>query len=264
MAEEEKQEAEGAEGEGQEGSEGKKKSKLMLIVGGVAGVLALAYVAMLMAVPSISSSPGFGTRFPIYWPLDEDEKFNVNIQDNGMKRFIRLRVVFEVRAYEESYCSRRQADPLYHPYMKSAFISVCAGKFAPDIYPTGQQPAFFEEIRVAAEPVLFPIHVGETKTPNDIDSDSGLQPGLMSHMASFRGRFYEHFLHVDAKAKTIQLDDGEPVTFVGDEVSLTVKSADSRTISLNVTDLDPEFVGDVRVGVHGQIMRVLATDFILQ
>ena len=77
--------------------------------------------------------------------------------------------------------------------------------------------------------------------------------------STFRGRFHDHVLHVDAVNKTLKLGDGDETTFNGSEEDLVIYSVDGRSLYLDVTQIEPEFVGEIQVGVMGIAREVRET-----
>ena len=262
--EEPKEEQDGA----QEAGKPKGKKKGLLLGGGVVGILGLSFAAAMAAVPSKEAKPTFDGPFTM--PLFEN-KFPVNLRDNDHKRFLQATFNVIYYAYQEPYAVGRTQDPLYGPYLRSAVISVASTKSTTELYdPAGGMQrdigmgVFMDELRDAINPILFPVHVGDSKLPMDPDKESGLRPGFSSHRSSFRGRFHEHLLHVDAAEKTVRLDEGEAVKFAGDERDLVVQAGDGASLFLDVTGLHDDFVGDLSVGVKGEIVQVLPDDFVVQ
>ena len=108
------------------------------------------------------------------------------------------------------------------------------------------------------------MHLGDAATPLAADSASGLRPGDSAFLGTLRGRYEDHTLHVDVPAKTVRLDDGEDTAFLGTEVDLMVANAEQNYLFLNVTELNPEFVGELKVGVKGRLRKVLKDYWVLQ
>ena len=82
------------------------------------------------------------------------------------------------------------------------------------------------------------------------DSSAGKPPSTM------RGMLHEHALDVSAPTKTLRLDGGAPVGFTGDERDLQVVGEHGELVHVNVTGLDPSFVGKVPIGVAGRVRRI--------
>jgi hypothetical protein len=69
---------------------------------------------------------------------------------------------------------------------------------------------------------------------------------------------------VDGPARTVQINDGPLVTFVGNEEDLQVLSAAGESIYLDVTEFDEDFQGELELGVHGRIRQVFNTQHLAQ
>lgn len=238
-----------------------KSKKPIVFLGAALGIVALAFVAVQMAAPKADETPHF--QGPFNAELFPD-KFQVNLAGNGQKRYLQfvLNVIYE--AYEENAVIERAQDPLYEPFLQSTALAVCSSKTVDQIQGRANKEALMEELRAELEPVLFPVFLGEAKQALGADPESGLRPGDSVDEATFRGRYYEHVLVVDPVAKTIRLDEGEPVTYTGEETDLCVRAPDGSTLYLDVTGLDPEFAGEIHVGVKGRIRRVLPKYFLVQ
>jgi flagellar basal body-associated protein FliL len=241
------------------------KSKLIKLVGGFAGLLVMAWIAATLAVPSKAKHPRFSTPFTVPMVLDPDTKIPVNLDENNKTRFLQMNFNLFVRSYDESYVSARQNDPNYEPFLKSRLIAIATSKKLDEVIGgEAAQHAFLEEVRDHIDPILFPVHVGDTKNPLAAHEESGLMPGSMMDRASFRGKFHDHVLKIDAPARTIAIDDGQPLEFTGTEDNLVIRTGSGEVLYLDVTDLDPEFIGELPVGVHGRINRVLAVELVVQ
>jgi len=261
---EEKENDDEAEVEQADG-ESKGKSKLIKLVGGFAGLLVMAWIAATLAVPSKTKHPRFSTPFTVPMVLDPDTKIPVNLDENNMTRFLQMDFNLFVRCYDEAYVSERQNDPNYEPFLKSRLIAIATSKKLDEVIGgVAAQHAFLEEVRDHIDPILFPVHVGDTKNPLAAHEDSGLMPGSMMDRASFRGKFYDHVLKVDAPARTITIDDGPPLEFVGTEDNLVVRTGTGEVLYLDVTDINPEYIGEMPIGVHGRINQVLADELVVQ
>ena len=263
MADEEKNEkdGEGAEAEAQS----KGKSKLVKIGGGIGLLLVLAFVAATMAVPGKTKKPRFGTPFTVPMVLDKDAKIPVNLDENNKTRFLQMNFNFLVRSYDSAYVSKRQLDPNYEPFLRSRLIAVATSKKLDEVLGgQAERERFLEEVREQLDPILFPVHVGDTSDPLAAEEESGVMPGSMMSRASYRGRFHDNVLKIDVPAKTLSLGGGPVVEFTGDEVNLVVQTSSGEVLYLDVTDLREGFVGDLPTGVYGRINQVLAIELIAQ
>jgi len=181
----------------------------------------------------------------------------VSTPDSNGTRYLKFRVGAEYAAYDEAYQEARLADPFYTPYLKSKAELIASSHTLIESAIGAEREAFAATLRMGLEPFVFPVHIGETKNPLDADELSGLRPGVSHHMATFRGRLHEWTLFVDGPARTIRLGDGSEVTFEGNEDDLEVRSQVDDILYVDVTRLDPEFMGEVKVGVHGKLRNVL-------
>jgi hypothetical protein len=259
MADEEKKE--GAAPEATEAKAGGKRKPLVLGAGFVV-VLIAAYFAALMAVPSKHKERRFEGPFSLQL---FNEKIHVNLAEEGKKRFLQMNFNVIFVAYEEAYVQHRVADPLYLPYVDDAVRRVSMLKTIDDLI--GDKAAtgiYLEEIREAIDPILFPVHVGNTEKPTAPDEASGIGPGLSIGKSTFRGPLDQHVLHVDGKARTVRLDDGPEVAFQGDEHDVEVRDAQDRTVYLDVSAFEEGFQGDLPIGVHGQVREILLKDLLIQ
>lgn len=265
MAEEEKHEKDGdAEVESTKG-DSKGTGKLIKVGGGLVGLILMAWIAATFAVPSKEKHPRFSTPFTVPMVLDPETKIPVNLDENNKTRFLQMNFNLFVRCYEASYVNARQNDPNYEPFLKSRLIAIATSKKLDEVIGgEAAQHAFLEEVRDHIDPILFPVHVGDTKNPLAAHEESGLMPGSMMDRASFRGKFHDHVLKVDAPARTVAIDDGPPLEFTGDEENLVIRTGTGEVLYLDVTDLDPEFIGELPIGVHGRINRVLAVELVVQ
>lgn len=247
--------------EGEEEDAPKKSKGPMLIVGAIFGVIALGAGAAFMAIPA--KEPVRRVMGPFHYSLFE-EKFSTNLQDNQGRRFLQLLLDCMYFAYDETYLPARALDPLYDPIMRDVIGRVISSKTFNETQNGAAREAFLAELRDALNPVLFPVHVGETPLPMDRDLISGLRPGLSFARATFRGRFHDHILKIDAVEKTLQLDDYDIVTFDGHEEDLKLMTTSGDTVFVDVTEIEPEFVGEVKIGVHGRIRQLFARELIAQ
>jgi hypothetical protein len=257
----EKQQA--PEEEPREGEKRPKKDRGPLkLLGGVVGVVGLGAVLALVALPG---KPDAKPRF--HGPFHHQvfaEQFTTNVQDNSLKRFLKTNPQVEYFAYDESYLATRTADVLYEPWLEADFGALVAGKLLEDIFEGVHREQFAAEIAQTLTPVLFPVHIGDTKAPLAMEPKSGLRHGNSYRQATFRGKFHEHVLKVDGPARTVQINDGPLVTFVGNEEDLQVLSAAGESIYLDVTEFDEDFQGELELGVHGRIRQVFITQHLAQ
>jgi hypothetical protein len=253
-----------AEEGSEEGSEdGPKKDKGPIkLLGGMVGLIAAGGALAFMALPG---KPGEGTKFtgPYNHSLFEVQ-FISNVEDNNFTRFIKTNPQVEYFAYDEAYITKRVTDPGYSALLQHVFGSLVSRRNLDEIYGGTLRDQFAEEIRGAVNPILFPVHIGETDLPLEIDSDSGLRPGNSYRHTTFSGRFEDHVLKVDVNAKTIQIDDGPQTTFTGTEEDLAVLDVTGEVLYLDTTNVNSGFQGEVSVGSHGRIRQVFLSSHIAQ
>ena len=255
MADEEKPEDAPAEGEDSQGEGKPKKNRgpLKLLIG-VILLVATGGVLATMAVPKKEKE--YKLTGPYFARL-LDKDIVVSTPDGNATRYLKFRVDCEYAAYEEPYFATRAADPFFLPYLNAEAQTIASSRTLSESALGAEREEFAAALRDGLEPIVFPVHVGETLNPLDADAPSGLRPGVSHHQATFRGRFHEWTLTVDGPARTVQLGEGTVVTFEGDEDDLEVRSQLGDTIYIDVTHLVPEFQGELKVGVHGKLRNVL-------
>jgi len=261
MADKEEQK-DGAEVEADEQSEPKPgKKKAVVLGGGVLGLVVVAYVASLMAVPAKEEEKVFAG--PFVAALSE-KKIQVNLMGESGKRFLvmSLNAVFD--AYDELYIAERLADSLYMPLVTDALIDIGSQKQREEIVSLADKDVFKEELREAIDPILFPVHCGDSPSPYTADSLSGVAPGESTYESTLRGPLFEHELHVSSPERTVRLDGGEPVTFLGDEGNLKVTNERGAYVFIDVRNLIEDFEGSIPIGVHGRVRRVTFSEFLVQ
>lgn len=263
MAEEEVEEKEAGEGEeappeeGENDGAGKKK---MLIGGGFAGVVAAGVLAAMMAVPSKEVKKSFQGPFTL--ALFE-ELFNCNISEQGRTRYLQMKPQAVYFAYDPTYMDGRVGDELYIAQVQNTVFNIASTKGLDDIYGEVNIAIFMSEVRDGLDPVLFPVHIGSTKLPWDTDEASGLKPGMSSDQNTFRGRHDDHILHITAENE-MRIDDGPSTTFEPGEYDVRVISAEGQVIFVDTSSMNEGFVGEVKVGVMGKVMRVLPVELLIQ
>lgn len=233
------------------------KKQKVLVGGGVVGVLALAFVAAMMAVPKPVVKPELLGPFVA---LLSPNKLQVNLNDGRTYLVLNLKVKYE--AYAADYVTNRTTDEVCNAEIRDQLVSISSAKSRQDLTDKALKPVYLEEIRQSVEPLLFPTHVGSGLKPTDADPKSGLTEGMTP--STFRGLFEDHLLKIDFVGKTIALDGAAPVTFSGDERDLAITAEDGTFVYLNVTTLKPEFQGEIPVGVKGRIRSVLVDEILLQ
>lgn len=259
MADEEKQPEEGEK----KASDSKAPKKL---IASIFGLIILGTIAGVMAIP------GGGRRMLFKGPYAGallEEKLSANLKDEGGKRYLQITIPnYRYFAYDEAYVVKRKKAPLFRVLIKQAVNRIGSSKTVDEVHEGPSREAYFEELRLAIDEIIFPLHLGDTTQPGDLDGDSGLRLGLSSGKAAlginFRGRFHDHILKVDNVKHTLQFDGGPPVTFEGEEDDLRVFSPNEGSIYVDVTSFNPKFQGELHVGVQGKIRELIETDLILQ
>ncbi|MCE9593716.1 MAG: hypothetical protein K8S98_05945 [Planctomycetes bacterium] len=262
--------------DGQKPAEGEapKKSKKMLFVGGgAAAVLALAFIASLMAVPKPHEEPEL--EGPFVAKLSK-EQIQANLAGADGKRYLVLSLQAEYFAYEEHYVTGRLGggaagghggapteDPLYLAMLKDALLTLAATKTINQVTDPVLIDSFLEEVREAVDPVLFPVYVGDSLAPGTADKVSGLRVGESVAKSTMRGLLHEHAVEIDAARKTIALDDGPPMAL---EKSRDLQVVDRRGefVYLDTTKLVEGFSGEVPVGAPGRVKRIFKDSFLVQ
>jgi hypothetical protein len=82
--------------------------------------------------------------------------------------------------------------------------------------------------------------------------------------STFRGFLHEHALRIDAAHKSVRLDDGPESAYRGEESDLKVTASDGSTVYLNMMHVDPNFSGDVPIGVAGRVRRIYRQQVLVQ
>jgi flagellar basal body-associated protein FliL len=238
-----------------------RSRKGMFVGGGMLAVVATAWMLTQLAVPKAPVDAPFRGPFVVGLAQGE-EKVQVNLA--GGKSYLVMILKAEYEAYDETYAQKRVLDPLYKAQEKDALINVARQKRKDDLDDSVDEEIFKQALLVAVEPLLFPVHVGNPESPTEADRTSGLRPGRKAAEATMRGGFRAHVLRVDAPRKTIMLDDGPSVTFEGNETSLSVPNAAGAFVSLDVTRLEPDFVGEVNVGTFGDLRSIYFDQLLVQ
>ena len=239
----------------------KKSGGGLKLLGGVVGLIGVGASLALMAVPSKEQDHPF--KGPYYLPLFEEE-FVSNVADDHFTRFLKTSPAVEAFAYDETYTTQRAGDLLYQSWLQNDLGMLLRSMSLEEVYGGTEGQLFAQRVRRTVEPILFPVHIGTTLAHLDRDEESGLRPGDSYRRATFRGRFHDHVLKVDAVGSTLQLDEGEPVPFSGDEVDLFVPDQTGEGIYVDVSTIEPDVVGEVPVGIHGRVRQVFLTQNIAQ
>lgn len=260
MAEEEtnEEELEGAESE-ETPAKGKGSVKLL---GAVVALIGTGTALALMAVPKKVETPVL--TGPAMYQFFESDLVGNPLDDN-YARYLKFSPKCSYFAYDPNYPTLRREDTHYDTLLREIMQFTVSQYRIEEVMAGTKREVFAAALEEVAEPILFPVHLGPTKTPYDIDEASGLRLGDSQERAgSFRGLFHEHTLKVDGERKKLQLDAGPEVTFKGDEFDLLVENAKGGTLYVDVTGLKEGFFGEVNVGVMGRIRRLFTGDIIAQ
>lgn len=256
---EENEEVEGA-AEGEESSGGGKKK--LLPVGGVLGVIAAGALAAVMAIPSKEETPRMVG--PYAQELFEDE-FSCNLQGKDRTRFLQMKPQVSYLAYDPLYLATRTTDPLYAGALRSAVFGVSSRKNTEEIWEGDiGDTAFAEELRDNIDPILFPVHVGNTQLPWDHDEESGLRPGLSASKTTFRGHYEKHLLHVTQEPMEMWVDEGPKASFEKGDEDIRLITVEGNILFIDASLLKDEFEGEVKIGIRGRIIQVIPVDLLVQ
>jgi hypothetical protein len=194
-----------------EGAAPAKKGKMVII--GVALCCVLGATVAMVAIPK-KVEHKYALEGPFVAALSK-ENLQVNLAGENGKRYLVLGLNAEYFAYSESYVSARLGgaapaagghgggeaagpDPLYTAMLKDTLLRVAGRKTREQVEDPVQMEAFLMEVRSAVEPLLFPVCVGDSSSPQVPDTKSGLVAGESVMDSTFRGFLHEHEIRVDA------------------------------------------------------------------
>lgn len=237
------------------------KKKLFVAGGGVASLLALAWVLATLAVPS---KPVYRTFDGPFMAALSSERVQANLAGENNKRFLVMSLNAMFDAYAEDYVAKRTADPVYQPLLIDAILGVTTSKTREEVHGPLAQETFREELRRAVEPIIFPLHVGDAESPHGADSESGVKPGLSAHRGTLRDPLEDRLLYVDAPMGRVRIGEGPEFAFSPGERDLRVVDERGLDTYLDLSDVVPEFRGQVKVGVHGRIRQLLFQEYLVQ
>lgn len=232
-----------------------KKKKLIKIGGGAAGLVLAAWVAATMAAPKPEEYKTFLQEAGA--PVLPDAKLQPNLKGEGGTRFVILDPSVLYQAYDPVYVETRTADPIYALLAKDLIYSAAGQRTSDDMLDTGMKEVFARELRDEIDLILFPVHIGDADLPTDADSVTGIKPGTDILESTLRTPLYDQKLFVDAPLGTIRMGDGPEVRFTGEEKNLRIEDGSGYATYLDLTELDPEFQGNIRIGTHGRVNRLL-------
>ncbi len=244
--------------------EPKRSKRGLILTSSILCVIATAATTAFLGVPTETSWDY--SRFVV--PL-KAEPFEVNLADEGRRRYLVMDLIVDVRSYDEEATRAWVADPICVSYLDHAVNSVGSAATMDEVYditgPDGMQgKLFMEQIRKSVERVLFSVQCGDAPNPMTKDSLSGLAPGISNRKATLRGPLSEHSIQLDCISHTIQFDDGEVCTFDGTEDDFHLTNAAGDSIYVDLTGVELDFIGSVPVGVSGRILSVLKRKFVVQ
>jgi len=245
----------------QEETTPKAKKKGLLMGGGVVGLIAAAYMVVMIAMPGEKLIPPFDGPFVI--PLSAAD-IQVNLRGDNGRRYLVMNLQATYMGYDESYVQDRVLDPVYQADLIDALIGIGRQKAMSDVEDLVGQEAFKEEIRDVINPLLFPIHIGNPTNHVKPDETSGIAAGLSIETSTMRGGFQAHAIHVDSPKSEIWMDEGPKVSFDGSEDDLMLESDTGLTLFVDLTGLKVDFSGDVQAGVFGQVKSIKFARFITQ
>lgn len=242
------------------------KRKGILMGGGLVALVALAWVLAMVAVPG---GDGHGhekhvIQGPFMADISPSAGFQVNLAGDGGKHYLSMNLKVEVDAFEEAYATARATQPLYQAKLTDAVLRTASQKTKAELDSAVGKEVFRDELRVALDPVLFPVHVGNEHDVEGRHEKSGLRPGRSVAASSMRGLFYEHDLHLNTGTKTIALDDGREIAYQGDETDLFVSDARGKGVYVDVSGVRGEFSGDIPVGAFGRVRNVYFNTLLTQ
>lgn len=244
----------------EDGEDAPKKDRGPIkMLAGAVGLLAIGGGLAFMAIPSKPEAKPT-LQGPLHDQLFEEE-FIANTTDASFTRFIKTNPQIEFFAYSPDYVDKRDEDPLYRVWIESDLGALINSQPLSSIIDKEQ---FAEQVRAKLTPSIFPVHLGNTALPLQVDEESGLRPGDSYRKSTFRGRFHDHVLKIDTTENTLQIDDGPLTVFEGNEIDLPVNSPSGDVIFVDLTELKPDFMGEIPVGVHGRIRQVFITNHLAQ
>ncbi|MGB0330194.1 MAG: hypothetical protein ACPGPE_00075 [Planctomycetota bacterium] len=258
MAEDE--EINGADGEPGAGEDQptKKGRSAVKMLGGLAALIATGSALAMMAIPTKVEEPRMIGPFEFnFFELEDQPEVLTNIQDDNFSRYIKFKPTSLVFAYDKNYPAQRRMEQGFIVAMRQAMSRTVLKYELQHIY--DHPEAFNEELRQAAEPLLFPVCIGDAPTSHGRDPVSGLMMGDSQETAgTFRGDYYLHEIKVDAKRGTLQLgEEGPAQSFNGSETNLMVEDPNGKVVYVDVTGVEDDFEGSVRIGVKGRIRRLI-------
>ncbi len=247
-----------------------KKSKLPLVLGGGAlSMIAIGYLMASMAIPA-KQAPKPHIEGPFVSPLSKTD-VQVNLAGEGGKRYLLLSLQAEYLAYNENYVKGRlglsgggSEDAVYIAQLKDALLEIASTKTREQVTNPVLLDGFLEEVRVALEPILFPVYIGDTLVPGAADAASGLRVGDSASEITFRGFLHDNSIFLDGPRQRARFGSGQLVTFEGTERDLWLTNENGERVTINVVNHDPKFSGEVAIGVSGKVRRIYRDSLLVQ
>ena len=254
-----------------------KKSKGPALLGvGAVVMIALGWVFATMAVPRKGAEEKPRLTGPFVARLSKTD-IQVNLAGEGSKRYLVMMLNGEYVAYDEAYVNGRLGigtggsskeapveDPLYTIQLKNALLSLAITRTREQVTDPVQIESFLEEARRLVEPVLFPVYIGDSHSPHDGDSLSGLKLGESITESKMRGLLHDHWIEVDSIKKRLRFDDGPGVDFEGRERDLELVNSNGDKVWVDVSALKEGFHGKVAIGVPGRLRKIYRETFLVQ
>lgn len=263
------------EKKGEGDAPGKSKAPLFL-GGGALATIALGWILATMAVPQAAQHKKPRLDGPFVARLS-DKEIQVNLSGEGSKRYLVMGLTGEYMAYDEAYVNGRLGigggdghgdapaqDPLYTIQLKNALLSLASTRTREQVTDPVQIERFLEEARLAVEPVLFPIYIGDSHSPHRADSKSGLKLGHSIHDSKLRGLLYDHEVEIDSTKERARFDEGPWVEYTDHDDDLALTSPSGETVWIDVTELKRGFSGKIPIGVPGRLRKIYRESFLVQ
>jgi len=261
MAEKDKTEKQTEKPEGAAENAPKRSKKPIFLGGGVVGLVAAAYIVSMVALPGEKTIPPFAG--PFITELTPGD-VQVNLKGNNGQRYLVMRLQAKYMSYDEDYVKTRTADPVYQAEMVNLLIGLGRQKTMDDVEDDVGEEAFFAQVREAAEPLIFPVHVGNAASFLDPHEASGIAPGRSIEKSTMRGGFKAHTIKIDGPKGEISLDEGPVGRIDSSDDDFMLETENGLTIYVDLTGLRSDFVGAVNVGTFGRTTTILTTKFLFQ
>lgn len=246
-----------------EGDEKPKKDRGPLkLLGGALGLVVVGGALAMMAMPA-KREPKPRHQGPFFHKLFETTLIS-NVKESNYTRFIKTDPNIEFFSYDKDYVLSRDTDPLYRAWLESELTTLMSSMNLQEIYDGVNRERFTQMVMEKVRPAVFPVHFGLTLQPLQLNEMSGIRPGDSYRKATFRGNFHDHMLKIDALQKTLQVDDGPLTVYSGTEMDLLVRTPSGDSLYVDVTEIHPDFVGEIRVGVQGRIRQVFLSGHLAQ